>query len=93
MHKHYWLTLIIIFLARPYFLNFRPESLRENLAILNQYANVQNIIEDQNISLEKPSLGSLNIEQMKILWTILYPDEPFPEDDNDLRNWYENGNM
>ncbi len=73
--------------------NYRNFKLRENLATLNQYASVQNIIETQNISLEKPSLGSLNIEQMKILWTILYPDEPYPEDDNDLRNWYENGNM
>ncbi|MEH2149488.1 hypothetical protein [Nostoc sp.] len=29
MHKHCWLILIIICLAHPYFLNIRPESLRQ----------------------------------------------------------------
>lgn len=67
--------------------NIREFELKENLTVLTQFANVQTVVKQHHIALDKPELGK-GLEEMRTMWKLLYPDQPYPDDDQELRDWW-----
>ena len=68
--------------------NLEISHLTDELNLLNHHASIKNLLESQgsNRFLPQPRTP---LEKMRTLWQIMYPDKPFPEDEDEFRRWYD----
>lgn len=58
----------------------------DQLQILNNYNSIHALLTQQT-SLQLPPVQN---PDMKNLWRQIFPNQPYPEDDNNMRDWFDN---
>ncbi|MUG99771.1 hypothetical protein F7734_48865 [Scytonema sp. UIC 10036] len=61
--------------------------LSEKIKVLNQatYFKSNNVVTTEI----RPVISKTGLAEMRDVWTIIHPNEPFPEDETELRKWFD----